>query len=379
MKKTFRRSLACLLLLPVLLSAACQQTPEPAPAPPEEASVSAPEQPQPAAPDGTSSAEAEPEPEPLSPPEAEPPREEPKEAPPPDAPPEEEPPPEEISSGAEAPQTAQEDPCAEPCPEPEPPCEATDCQSPSGEEPAPETPPEEEPVQEPAPSCSKLYILMYHDVVEGDGSGCNDWTITTDRLREDLQWMTDQGFTFYLPRELAQGVPLAEQSVMITFDDGYASNYTLAFPLLKEFGAKAVISPIVRYVQEGVPGYLTWDMCREMAASGLVEFGSHTYDLHGADDQGIRRLEGECQADYEARVLPDLQTSIDLLSAELGQPVTFFAYPNGKTEPWAVQFLAEHFSVTVTTAHGPADLSGGLYSLPRHNVTVQNKASQWLS
>ena len=375
MKKTFRRSLACLLLLPVLLSAACQQTPEPAPAPPEEASVSAPEQPQPAAPDGTSSAEAEPEPEPLSPPEAEPPREEPKEAPPPDAPPEEEPPPEEISSGAEAPQTAQEDPCAEPCPEPEPPCEGTDCQSPSGEEPAPE----EEPVQEPAPSCSKLYILMYHDVVEGDGSGCNDWTITTGRLREDLQWMTDQGFTFYLPRELAQGVPLAEKSVMITFDDGYASNYTLAFPLLKEFGAKAVISPIVRYVQEGVPGYLTWDMCREMAASGLVEFGSHTYDLHGADDQGIRRLEGECQADYEARVLPDLQTSIDLLSAELGQPVTFFAYPNGKTEPWAVQFLAEHFSVTVTTAHGPADLSGGLYSLPRHNVTVQNKASQWLS
>ena len=375
MKKTFRRSLACLLLLPVLLSAACQRTPEPAPAPPEEASVSAPEQPQPAAPDGTSSAEAEPEPEPLSPPEAEPPREEPKEAPPPDAPPEEEPPPEEISSGAEAPQTAQEDPCAESCPEPEPPCEGTDCQSPSGEEPAPE----EEPVQEPAPSCSKLYILMYHDVVEGDGSGCNDWTITTGRLREDLQWMTDQGFTFYLPRELAQGVPLAEKSVMITFDDGYASNYTLAFPLLKEFGAKAVISPIVRYVQEGVPGYLTWDMCREMAASGLVEFGSHTYDLHGADDQGIRRLEGECQADYEARVLPDLQTSVDLLSAELGQPVTFFAYPNGKTEPWAVQFLAEHFSVTVTTAHGPADLSGGLYSLPRHNVTVQNKASQWLS
>ena len=35
--------------------------------------------------------------------------------------------------------------------------------------------------------------------------------------------------------------------------------------------------------------------------------------------------------------------------------------------------------MTVTTAHGPADLSGGLYSLPRHNVTVQNKASQWLS
>ena len=363
MKKIFRRSLACLLLLPLLLLAACQRTVSPDPAAPAGPAVSSSEGPSP----GASSAG----PGPVSPPE-----ELPEEEAPPQEPAEETPP-EAASSGEEPPQTAQEDPCAESCPEP--PCEGTDCQSPPGAEPAPEAPPEEEPVQEPAPSCSKLYILMYHDVVEGDGSGCNDWTITTGRLREDLQWMTDQGFTFYLPRELAQGVPLAEKSVMITFDDGYASNYTLAFPLLKEFGAKAVISPIVRYVQEGVPGYLTWDMCREKAASGLVEFGSHTYDLHGADDQGIRRLEGECQADYEARVLPDLQTSIDLLSAELGQPVTFFAYPNGKTEPWAVQFLAEHFSVTVTTAHGPADLSGGLYSLPRHNVTVQNKASQWLS
>ena len=364
MNKKRLRSLICLLLLPVLLLAACQRTAPPGPVPPGQSAVSSSEDPAP----GASSAG----PEPVSPPE-----EKPKEEPPPDAPPEEEPPPRESSSGEEAPQTAQEDPCAEPCTEP--PYEGTDCQPPPGEEPAPGTPPEEEPVQEPAPSCTRLYILMYHDVVEGDGSGCNDWTITTGRLREDLQWMTDQGFTFYLPRELAQGVPLAEKSVMITFDDGYASNYTLAYPLLKEFGAKAVISPIVRNIQEGVPGYLTWDMCREMAASGLVEFGSHTYDLHGEDGLGIRRLDGECQADYEARVFPDLQTSLDLLSAELGQPVTFFAYPNGRTEAWAGQFLAEHFSVTVTTVHGPADLSGGLYCLPRHNVTVRDKASQWLS
>lgn len=372
MEKRSRRFLFCLLLLPLLALAACQRTASPGPVPAGDTSVSAPEE-APSASSGETSS-AEPEPEPVSPPE-EPPAEE---TPPQE--PAEETPSEAASPGEEPPQAAQGSPCAEFCPEPAPPCEGTDGQPAATEEPAPETtPPEGEPVQEPAPSCSKLYILMYHDVVEGDGSGCNAWTITTDRLREDLQWMTDQGFTFYLPRELAQGTPLAEKSVMITFDDGYASNYTLAFPLLKEFGAKAVISPIVRNVQEGVPGYLTWDMCREMAASGLVEFGSHTYSLHGADDQGIRRLEGECQADYEARVLPDLQASIDLLTAELGQTLTFFAYPNGKTEAWASQFLADHFSMTVTTAHGPADLSGGLYDLPRHNVTVQNKASQWLS
>lgn len=283
-----------------------------------------------------------------------------------------------AQSPAQEPQTpAEEQPPQEPqmpeeeqpAPEPQPPEEKPPVQT-------PDPPPEKE---EPPKANHKLYILMYHDVVEGDGSGCNNWTITTDRLREDLQWMTDNGFTFYLPSELARGTALAEKAVMITFDDGYASNYTLAFPILKEFNAKAAISPIVKRIEDGVPGFLTWDMCREMADSGLVEFGSHTYDAHRESPRGIQRMEGESREAYEARMFPDLQTSIDLLEENLGREVCFFAYPHGQTERWASDFLAEHFSVSVTTDHGPANLAKGLYNLPRHNVTIENKASKWLS
>ncbi len=32
-----------------------------------------------------------------------------------------------------------------------------------------------------------------------------------------------------------------EKIVVLTFDDGYASNYHLAFPILKEFGLHATI------------------------------------------------------------------------------------------------------------------------------------------
>ena len=65
MKKIFRRSLACLLLLPLLLLAACQRTVSPDPAAPEGPAVSSSEGPAP----GASSAG----PGPVSPPE-EPPR-----------------------------------------------------------------------------------------------------------------------------------------------------------------------------------------------------------------------------------------------------------------------------------------------------------------
>ena len=133
----------------------------------------------------------------------------------------------------------------------------------------PEQKPEPEPVK---PSNNHtLYILMYHSVVEGDGSNCNDWMTTTQRFREDLQWLKDHGYTTLLPSELASGAPLPEKAVLITFDDGYANNYQLAFPLLKEFQAKAVISMIVRRTVDGKSDFLTWDMCREMADSGLVE------------------------------------------------------------------------------------------------------------
>ena len=396
MKKQLHRRLVCLmLLLPLLLLAACQVSPPADSAAPGTASVSEEasrpegppesEQTSPAPADrsdtvpssGKTQQPEQPggEPEEVLPasPDASDPLSQPEQPQCPGLPGSEpDQPPSASSDGSDA------SPPAEQTQPPEQPSDPEQTQ-PCVEEPVQEPPSEPVPDDPPPEPLSTLYILMYHDVVEGDGSGCNNWTVTTDRLREDLQWMTDQGFTFYLPRELAQGTPLAEKSVMITFDDGYASNYTLAFPLLKEFGAKAVISPIVGKIQAGDPGFLTWDMCREMADSGLVEFGSHTYDSHREQPRGIQRMPEESQAEYEARMFPDLQNSIDLLEEQLGREVCFFAYPHGQTEPWADSFLADRFSVTVTTAHGPADLSGGLYNLPRHNVTNQDKASLWLS
>ena len=158
---------------------------------------------------------------------------------------------------------------------------------------------------------------------------------------------------------------------MLTFDDGYRSNYELIYPLLQEYQARAVISVIGGYIQAEDPLFLTWDMCHEMARSGLVEIGSHTYACHDDGEHGVKRHKGESREDYEARVLPDLQTSIDLIQEKVGTAPVFFAYPNGKTEEWARDFIRAHFAVTVTTRHGSADISGGLYELRRCNVSMK--------
>ena len=67
-------------------------------------------------------------------------------------------------------------------------------------------------------------------------------------------------------------------------------------------------------------------------------------------------------------MLSDIQYSIDLIRDHVGVTPEYFAYPYGATDQWAEGFLRRHFNVTVTTAGTVADLSDGLYDLPRFNV-----------
>ena len=229
----------------------------------------------------------------------------------------------------------------------------------------------------------RFTVLEYHDFTD-DPAKATDYTMTTDALRRDLDWLRSHGYTTILPRELAagrcgDGSPLPEKAVLLTFDDGYESNYTLAFPILREYGAKAAISLITARIDAEKPGFLTWEQCREMAASGLVEFASHTNDLHISDEvMGINRKDGETEEEYAARVFPDLETSIARIEDETGQDVTTFTYPLGDMEEWAEDFLRGHFAVTLSGIYGSAHYSDPLYHLPRCNVSDAHAAREYV-
>lgn len=230
------------------------------------------------------------------------------------------------------------------------------------------------------PENCKLPVLMYHHVVE-DGQPCNDMTVTVSRLEADFQWLNDHHYHTVLPHELEEGKPLDKKSILITFDDGYRSNYELLFPLLQKYQIKVVISNIVLMQHIQASNFLSWDMCREMVASGLVEIGSHTYNLHNLGDlggcfnndgiNGIQRDPAESDAEFEKRVLEDIQHSYDLIKQEIGIAPAFFAYPFGIKEPEADELIHQLFSVTAVTTNGIGDLRNGLYDLPRMTVTME--------
>ncbi|MBR2038566.1 MAG: polysaccharide deacetylase family protein, partial [Lachnospiraceae bacterium] len=87
------------------------------------------------------------------------------------------------------------------------------------------------------------------------------------------------------------GTMLPEKPVLLTLDDGYENNYTNAFPLLKKYNMKAVISLIGKDMR------LNENQLKEKHDSGLVEIGNHTYDLHSisGDVKDADKKPGETQ------------------------------------------------------------------------------------
>ena len=173
-----------------------------------------------------------------------------------------------------------------------------------------------------------LPVLMYHHMVP-DGQDCNDMTVTPGKFRSDLDAILAKGYTPVLPRELAAGDALPEKPILITFDDGYRSNYDLVYPILREYGVKACISIIVLMPDLPTDNFCTWNQLREMTASGLVEIGSHSYRLHnlGGDGgnfesggaNGVERRPNESDADFQTRVLDDIQLSHDRIAGGAGR------------------------------------------------------------
>ncbi len=89
---------------------------------------------------------------------------------------------------------------------------------------------------------------------------------------------------------------LPDNSILLTFDDGYLDNWVLAYPILKRLGMKATIfvtadfvdpsgtvRPNLDDVQAGrcrredlqIAGFLSWNEMRELESSGFIDIQSH--------------------------------------------------------------------------------------------------------
>ena len=257
---------------------------------------------------------------------------------------------------------------------PEPPSPTAEPATPTAE---PPTPIAEPPTPAPAPQqatprgTTVIPILMYHYVRvvtdPKDTVGIN-LSVRPELFAQQMQYLADNGYTTLTMGEvhaiLAGQLPLPERPIALTFDDGYRDFYTAAWPVLKRHGFKATNYVITGYI--GWDAYLTWEMIRELDASGLVEIGAHTL-THG----DLRSFSPE-------RRWREIAESKAVLEQGLGKPVTAFCYPAGKYNADVVALVRRAGYLTATTVeYGTRQNLQWAYELPRVRVHGPDPLTTW--
>ena len=217
---------------------------------------------------------------------------------------------------------------------------------------------------------AQVPILMYHHLSE---DVTNSEMVSPEQFEAQIRALSEAGYTGVSFDELQgyvlRGEPLPEKPVVITFDDGYLSNYTLAYPILQKYNMKATIFAIG--VSFGKDHYKDTDYAmtphfgaaeaKEMTDSGLISIQSHTYDMHqwppyedgsAAVRENILPLAGESEEAYVQALTEDFTKSRAQLEDATGQPVDVLAYPAGQYSTLA-QVTLQELGVHVTLSTNP--------------------------
>ncbi len=200
-------------------------------------------------------------------------------------------------------------------------------------------------------------VLYYHSV---DPSEANEVIISPEKLREELTFIKDSGYTTLTMSELndyiLNNAPIPEKSIVITFDDGYADNYANAFPILKELDMKATIFVISNFTdKDGY--YMTSQQIKEMSDYG-IDIQSHT-----ASHAHLNQLTYEEQ-------LNELKTSKEKLESITEKPVISIAYPFGDYDDNTILASKEAgYSLSFNTNRGLSDRTDNPLSLNRIYVS----------
>lgn len=206
---------------------------------------------------------------------------------------------------------------------------------------------------------NNFVALTFHDVRDDvKPSGDRDlYAISTKNLSAFFEWINKAGWHPITLQQLEDakksGKKLPDNAIILCFDDGALSSYTHVLPLLKLYNIPAVFAIPTSWIngntKDGYEAYgqgnlMTWNQMREMQNTGLVEFASHSDDLHKgilANPQAnkkpaaIYRMYLEQQQRYETdqefttRIYNDLKQSKQILDQELGIKTNAIIWPYG--------------------------------------------------
>ena len=173
----------------------------------------------------------------------------------------------------------------------------------------------------------KIPVLLYHNFVSTvpDEDPDNfEYINTPESFEENIKAILENGYTIISLKELNDAnnfkTELPSKPIVITFDDGYYSNYEYIYPILKKYNVKVSIFVVTDNMGKEIDGikYLGWNECKEMGESEFVDIYSHSKKHVFYDKLSVKEI------------IDDVNESYRVIEEKLGnKSFKAFAYPYG--------------------------------------------------
>jgi len=223
------------------------------------------------------------------------------------------------------------------------------------------------------PGTASVPILVYHVInTQPSGSSANSALyVPPSEFSSQMQTLKANGWHAVTLNQLeanwTHGTSLGPgKPFVITFDNGYGSQYTNALPVLKGFAWPAVENLQVNGLTPS-DGGLTGAQIHGLIAAGWE------LDTQGLDHTDLTTLD-------PAQVANDLTAARQMLQSTYGVPVNWFSYPSGDYDPTVTAAVRSAGYVGATTVNrGWATSQQDRFRLPRLPVTAGTTPSQLLA
>lgn len=197
-------------------------------------------------------------------------------------------------------------------------------------------------------------VLAYHMIADDDDT----YSVSAVEFEKQMQYLKENGYTAISLLEFAKAkkgkFTLPEKPIIITFDDGYANNYTTAMPIMEKYGMKGTMFMVANDI--GKEDYFTVEQMKDWQAHHM-EIGSHT-----ANHVPLATLTSQQKKE-------EIVASKLLLEWKGLNTVFFMAYPFGSFDAESEQLLKENeYLGALTGKSGLNTADTNPYLLHRVNV-----------
>lgn len=166
-------------------------------------------------------------------------------------------------------------------------------------------------------------ILVYHSFGGAPAKKENNlqthYRITSEKFENQMKYLSDNRYhpislAVYID-SLKNNTKLPDKAVVLSFDDGWKTQYKYAVPILKKYKFTATFFIITDYVNHNYKAYMSWNDLKDLVENNF-DIESHTKTHSILTKLDVKHLVNE------------LAGSKKILEDKLGIKVTALAYPN---------------------------------------------------